>query len=248
MLGCNILQAVIVFLNLAIITHQVDIRIERTWIIAGEPESFIAAICFNIRPGECCKPPMHYPDATTKVSFRHLVVWDIAAVWQDRSRLGPGIGHVTTGCSGPLLASRRGPGAWLWSQPSTSSINSLAAEGASYIRLPSILPPDPRVAYTLVIEGVLGLIWGRGRWFSNDATEKLLAAKYSVHVTKRARRDIRSSTRGYVYARAPSMLRHPDSLEVNGIMYTAKDVENFVYLDGNGNLLNLTDWTSRVGH
>lgn len=248
MFGCKLLPSLILILSLATATHEVDIRIERTWIIAGEPESFIAATCFNIRPGECCKPPMHYPDATTTVSFRHLLVWDIAAVWQDRDRLGSGSGHVTTGCSGPLLASRRGPGTWLWRQPSTSSTRGHPAHGASYIRLPSILPPDPRVARNLIVEGVLGLVWSRGRWFSNDATKKLLGDKYSIHAIRRGRRDIRSLSKGIVFARPASSTKYPDSLQVNGTVYTANHVGNFIYLDKDGNLLNFTDWFLHVGN
>lgn len=248
MLSSLFLRVAISILGLSIVTRQVDIRIERTWIIAGEPESFIAATCFNIPPGECCKPPMHDPAATIKVLFRRLLAWDIAAVWQDRNRLESGSSrHETTGCSGPLLASRPGPGTWLWRQPSESSIGRHAAQGASYIRLPSILPPDPRVAYSLIMEGVLCLVWNSGIWFANNAAEKLLRERHSIHASEKASRDIRSASRGNVYSQPPNKFRYPDSLEIDSIVYAANKAGNFLYLDKDGNLLNLTDWFLRAG-
>ncbi|KAL8689759.1 MAG: hypothetical protein Q9224_004570 [Gallowayella concinna] len=224
------------------VSHQVDIRIERTFHINGEPESFFAATCMDILPGACCKPPNNYPDATTKVLFRHLRVRDIAAVWRDDySRNHQGATRRTLGCSGPLLASSPGPGSWLWRQPANDR---RAAEGASYISLPRTLPPDPKTASWLEWEGLLGLVWsgGNGRWFANAAAETLHSSDNDILVGAKYRRDMRSSMKGSVYARRPLSVRYPTSIDINGTRYLDTQRAQFSYTDSDGNVLNLTHW------
>ena len=231
-------------LLLVCLSKQVDIRIERTFMISGEAESFIAATCLDIPAGLCCKPPISYPDATTKVLFRHLRIWDIAAVWGNRYRATDrSANHYTAGCAGPLLASRPGPGGWLWRQPATDR---RAAEGASYISLPRTLPPKPNVTRWLAWEGLLGLEWsGGGRWFADSAAGDLLRTGSSISVGARHRRDTLPANRGRVVARPPVTKRYPSSLEINGTQYHAQEAnpgDEFLYGNIDGEILNLTAW------
>ena len=247
MLSINPLQIATVILSLSTVTQQVDIRIERTWTIAGEAESFIAATCLNIAPGQCCKPPIRYPDVTTRVSFRRLLPLDIAAVWRNEDRLELDVMQANTGCSGPLIASRPGPGTWTWHQPSTPLPDRYAAQGASYIRLPLVLPPDVRIAYSLIMQGLLGLIWTGGTWFASPVAEKLLRAQNRIYPKERSRRILRSAAKGDVYARPPSWVKYPDFLEINATRYNAAHHGDFLYVNEAGNLLNLTSWFSGTG-
>ena len=228
------------------ISWQVDIRIERTFVISGEAESFIAATCLDIPAGVCCKPPWSYPDAATKVSFRHLRVWDIAAVWGDNHRATDrGVNSSPTrarGCSGPLLASRPGPSGWLWRQPATDR---RPAEGASYISLPQALPPKSEISRWLAWQGVLGLEWsGGGTWFADAEAERLIRSDSSISVGAKRRRAILSANRGTVAARPPLIEEFPSSLEINGTQYLKHDDHGGGFLYGNpgGGVLNLTTW------
>ncbi len=233
--------------SLAFLSQQVDIRIERTFIISGEAESFIAATCVDISAGECCKPPTSYPDATTKVHFRHLHIGDIAAVWGNNQRTNdPSPDRYSPGCSGPLLASRPGPGGWLWRQPATDR---RAAEGASYISLPRTLPPKPNHARWLAWEGLLGLEWsGGGTWFADSAAEALIRSGSGILVGAKRRRDVLSTNRGTVFARPPLRMRYPTFVEINGTHYALHNGEEgdpLMYESSGGGIRNLTDWFAR---
>ncbi|KAL8727627.1 MAG: hypothetical protein Q9166_005935 [cf. Caloplaca sp. 2 TL-2023] len=242
MVSWEAFRRVILLLSLVPLAKQVDIRIERTFLIAGEAESFIAATCLDILPGVCCKPPSTSPDATTKVLFRSLTRWDIAAVWRDdydRNDRSPN--RRITGCSGPLLASRPGPGSWLWRQPAPDR---RAAEGASYISMPRTLPPDRKTSGWLAWEGLLGLEWsGRsGRWFASSAAEDLLGGDGGIAVGARHRRELRSTNRGNVFARPPLKVKYPALIEINGTKYTKNPAYELLYGSSAGEVLNLTDW------
>lgn len=176
----------------------------------------------------------------TNVLFRHLLAWDIAAVWRDQNRFELGAAYSNTGCSGPLLASRKGPGVWLWRQPPAGSANSHAAEGASFIRLPMHLPPDPSILNYLIMQGLLGLVWSSGSWFASPAAEKVFGGQYGIKVGGIVRRDIRSAGTGNVYARPPLVTRYPDVVDINGTQYTAEKTSDCLYSDVDGNSLNLT--------
>ncbi|KAL9604097.1 MAG: hypothetical protein Q9219_000685 [cf. Caloplaca sp. 3 TL-2023] len=203
--------------------------------MAGEAESFVAATCLNVRPGECCKTSEHDLEATTKVLFRRLLAWDIAAVWRDDERPTLGsMGPDTTGCSGPLIASQTGPGAWLWRQPSSPVRSRQAAQGASYVRIPSELPPDPRIAYHLVMEGLLGLVWSGGGWFSSPSAQKLLGSKSGLLLRKRTSVDTKPTATAIAYARPPRRVRYPDLLEINGSQYTLSDTGTKMYTSQGG--------------
>ncbi len=226
---------------LAYHSEQVDIRIERTFLISGEAESFIAATCLDIPPGVCCKPPVSYPDATTKVLFRQLQTWDIAAVWRnDYIRNQRSSNRHITGCSGPPLASRLGSGRWLWRQPATDR---RAAEGASFISLPRALPPDSKTGQWLVWEGLLTLSWrgGRGRWYADSAVEESMGRDSGINVGAKSRRDIHSVNTGNVVARPPPWARYPNFVEANGMQYNKSNDGVLLYASAAGEVLNLTD-------
>lgn len=239
-------QWTLLVLASTVVTHAVDIRIERSFVIAGEAESFVAAVCLNVQPGECCKPPIRYPDVTTKVLFRHLLAWDIAAVWRDENRFEMGVAPSHTGCSGPLITSKKGPGVWLWRQPPTTSADSHASQGASYIRLPLNLPPNPKAFNDQVMQGLLALVWSSGSWFASPAAEKVFGGQYELKVG--AQRDIRSPTTGNVYAQPPLRTMYPDFLEINGTQYNAEQARDLQFSNGDGEVLDLTDWFTGVGY
>ncbi|KAI4247209.1 MAG: hypothetical protein L6R40_001552 [Gallowayella cf. fulva] len=242
MLPRRFLHPILFILSLGILTQQVDIRIERTFLIAGEAESFVAATCLDIFAGYCCKPPTNYPDATTKVLFRHLPARSIAAVWRnDYRRTDRNPTYRITSCAGPLLASRPGPGNWLWRQPASDR---RAAEGASYIILPPTLPPDLKSTSWLEWEGLLGLVWsgGKGRWSVDSAAGTLFGSDSGIMAGARRQRDLISKNKGIVYARPPQKVRYPTGLEINGINYLHTQTAQLLYANSDGNVLNLTDW------
>ncbi|KAL8947604.1 MAG: hypothetical protein Q9222_006130 [Ikaeria aurantiellina] len=182
-------------------------------------------------------------DVTTKVMFRRLRAHDIAAVWRGGNGNIPGVNHdAVTGCSGQLLASRQGPGTWLWLQIAMPTASRYPAEGASYIAIPQNLPPDPKTSRWLASEGVLGLIWGGGRWFASPSAQTFLESKGMVSVQAKFRRDIRSDDMANAYARPPARTMYPTLVDVNGTQYTTSEVGDFFYTSSAGTALNLTDW------
>ena len=113
----------------------------------------------------------------------------------------------------------------------------------------------------LAAEGVLGLIWEGGRWFSSPAAQGVLgsapAAGGNWQVAGgsgagNGKRDIRSKEKGAVYVGPPHRWVYPNLIEVDGTTYTdggadgvvrAGDeaMEDMVYKDSTGTILNLTD-------
>ena len=116
--------------------------------------------CSFLLPGQCClEPPnLHgYPywelhRISNGVNFTGLMPNHIAAIWESvpRSRSIPG--WPAGGCSGRVVDSRTGPGNWNWKSPRRSvrmddeggpiEIYRSWATGASYIEMPTVLPPD----------------------------------------------------------------------------------------------------------
>lgn len=91
----------LVLLGLVTITLQVDI------IMQSIPD---IATCPNIQPGQCCLPPV--PRIGSRiVRFSNLRATNIAAIWRERL---PENGEKVGRCSGSIVASRPGPGAWIW--------------------------------------------------------------------------------------------------------------------------------------
>ncbi|KAL8822052.1 MAG: hypothetical protein Q9223_000044 [Gallowayella weberi] len=204
------------------------------------PRTVIIATCPNIPPGECCQAPRHLASLASSITFHRLHITDIAAVWSARiNRTGFTITAVIDGCSGTVSASQPGPGTFAWRAPTDALTGwGARAAGASYITLPAALPPDPKTAKWLVMEGLLGLVWGGGKWFASSAAENLLAGR------KVGRRSIRSATEGQVYARSPPRGRYPTLMEIDGTRYHAdrQTDGDFMYADDAGKTVNLSDW------
>ncbi|KAL8789290.1 MAG: hypothetical protein Q9213_001213 [Squamulea squamosa] len=221
--------ALLIFM-LAVSALQVDIELHFSRPVSEGP---LLAICPNIPPGQCCVAQGHPGDSfgAWTVTFNNLRVLDIAAVWGHRS-VGPGpVGHVE-GCSGTVLGSRGGPGRWNWY---VRHINTRMAKGASYISLPKALPPEEAESNWLDAEGMLGLVWGGGKWFTSKAVSTQLG---SLNVRKR---DIRSAKKGQVYARPPPRVVFPSLLRVGDVNYTADAAEEMMYRnDVTGAIVNLT--------
>ncbi|KAL9576381.1 MAG: hypothetical protein Q9212_007148 [Teloschistes hypoglaucus] len=241
MTSFHYLRAALLSLFLAGLSHQVDIRIIRTFLIAGEAESYVAATCRDLPPGVCCKPPTSLPVVTTSVVFHSLKVSDIAAVWREGQIVVQGRVRRLTGCSGLLMASRRGPGRWLWRQSDMPLAESHAAEGASYITVPQDLPPSDDTAKWLASQGLLGLIWNGGKWFSTPETERLLGLP-AISVQAKLRRDILSARKGNVYARSPPRMKYPTYMDINGSVWSDLGGAGFLYGDTLGNVRNLSAW------
>ncbi|KAL9594961.1 MAG: hypothetical protein Q9219_006741 [cf. Caloplaca sp. 3 TL-2023] len=137
----NNLQIFWMLLSLIALTLQVDITLT-----AIGYDHYIGAVEFRFddaSPGVCCSPPWPSLPAglILAVRFDHLFAWNIAAVW---GVIVPGE-HTpeNDNCRGTVGATRTGPGTWSWEVVNQRERHHLAARGASYIALPSILPPDP---------------------------------------------------------------------------------------------------------
>lgn len=205
---------------------------------------FAIATCPNIPPGVCCQPPRRLAVLGSRVNFTNLHVTDIAAVWTGKpiEAKNRGLG-IVRGCSGRLLTTAHGPGNYVWQLNNELAVWGRRAEGASYITLPTSLPPDPNTSKWLMMEGLLALSWGGGRWFANSGTERLLGASGSGVKQKRqkVRRGVHSAERGTVYARPPLRVRHPTFIEINGIRFSDGGAGDSIYTDQSGNVLNLTE-------
>lgn len=227
MLGFYLARWCCLLIILAAHSRQVDIVIQ---------SQYETVRCPGIQPGLCCA--MRYPYEGTRprrVIFQHLTALDIAAVWGGIHDWEDGV-FVVARCSGILKESRRGPGVWTYQEP----LNDIC--GASYITLPQSLPPDRNTIRTLDIEGILGLVWGGGKWFVSPAADRLLAGG-GKSVSRNGRRDIRSPEKGTVYARSPRALVYPTFVTINGTEYSNEGMENLIYTDTTtGSILNLTDW------
>ncbi|KAL8802619.1 MAG: hypothetical protein Q9182_003710 [Xanthomendoza sp. 2 TL-2023] len=248
----SLLQLPFLLLALVAFTSQVDITITATGSpltgnaiavdpsAAGpnnnnrNPRTVIIATCPNIPPGECCQAPRRLATLGSSVVFHRLHVTDIAAVWSARvNRTGFTINAVIDGCSGTVSASQPGPGTFAWRAP-TDALTGWGgrAAGASYITLPAALPPDPGTTNWLMMEGLLGLVWGGGKWFASSAAENLLAGR------KVGRRSIRSAKEGQVYARPPRRGRYPTLVEIDGTRYHSdrRPDGDFMYADEAGTM------------
>ncbi|KAL8789510.1 MAG: hypothetical protein Q9213_001123 [Squamulea squamosa] len=219
-----------------IINLQVDVLADRLIVVPARIE------CRNLVPGVCCRRVwFSYNDGATShqlgravdIEFQHLLPGDIAAVWE---RSG-GVSRPRNGndCSTRVLQTRRGPGNILFER------TQLAVEpgGGSFISIGQMkLPPDAATASALLIEGILGLVWGGGQWFGTAAVQQ----RYRQGGLKsKVKRGISSKDKGTVYAQPPPRWVYPDSVHVNGSEYMIVNSQDPpVYKDGGGRILNLT--------
>lgn len=238
-------------LTLASLSQQVDI------VVSDDSANYDNSVrCPNILPGVCCKPPVTGVFAYSNITFQHLLAVDIAAVWTFKISYGvvesPTGVTVTDWCSGLVTDSRNGPGQWTWlgqlmpmhpanQEPERSHFR---ATGASYIRLPTNLPPGPNIIDTLAIQGLLGLAWGGGEWFVSPAAKRLLGGK-SNPVPLIIPKDIRSADKGNVFARSPRRVVYPTFMKINGTEYMSNQAgaKDLMYTDHDtGTTQNLTSW------
>lgn len=218
-------------------------------------------VCSDIPPGICCKGLQRYPGYPGRheraqnykdATFQHLLPGDIAAVWERRivehsNNWGPVV-ESYGGCSSRILETGHGPGQWVYDAPENGPETALAdlkyIGGASYIKVPTIVPPDQGTAKMLTMEGILGLVWGGGKWFASEAAANMVARGGSgglVGGTPKlgTKRGITSRLRGTVYAHGPSKWVYPDVVVVNGTRYSGGR-EDLIYESGDGTSLNLT--------
>ena len=247
----HLLSHLLLLLQFVTCTIQVDITLHLTYSIAGR----IDLVCSSIPPGICCKglqrtpgyPDRHaraqqYKDAT----FQELLIGDIAAVWETRRvDEGPLVGSYGS-CSSRILQTGHGPGEWVYNAPENGPMTALAdfkaIGGASYIKVPTIAPPDQGMIQMLTMEGVLGLVWGGGKWFASAAAANMVAREGSgglVGGTPKTKRGITSRLTGTVCAQGPSKWAYPDVVVVNGTRYSGGRGD-LIYKSEDGTFLNFT--------
>ncbi|KAI4100768.1 MAG: hypothetical protein L6R37_005260 [Teloschistes peruensis] len=200
----------------------------------------------GVRPGWCAQVPLPYDNYLLQfyhAEFAGLTAMDIAAVWKKRI---VSVDHHIAACSGAVLQSRRGPDFWRWNwDDPVIELNRKRATGASYISLPKGLPPDDGSSDWLTAEGILGFVWGGGKYFVSGAAYQaasLLVPGRAPLPTNfpRLRRDIRSSVKGTVFARPPNRAVYPTIIKVEGVNYTDGCSGDLNYRDDDGVVLNLT--------
>ncbi|KAI4282031.1 MAG: hypothetical protein L6R38_003251 [Xanthoria sp. 2 TBL-2021] len=187
--------------------------------------------CHNLPPGQCCRS---FPVASNNyfnpfnpgaADFYHLLPMDVAAVWARRGNIRD--------CSGIPIETRAGPGRWHF-----ESTGDGRAFGASYVRLPSALPPGETEANWLSAEGMLGLVWGGGKWFAKGVE----IAGMSGAIGSKRKRGVVSEEKGTAYIRGPRRWKWPDEVVVNGTRYVAEGLDGSLYHSADGKVLNRTDF------
>ena len=196
----------------------------------------MTSVCENIPPGICCIaitfPNYCYfnPFDPTSVRFDDLLVYDIAAVWGLRNRIHDP--DPIRDCSGQALETRTGiVGSWNYPAP-----DARRPYGASYIRLPPRLPPVKSESLWLEAEGMLGLVWGGGKWFANGA-ETVIGRRVGLKKRRQGGRRIVAGAEGTAYVRGPQSWKWPDLIVVNGTRYSSLDAEGLRYRSADGAIL-----------
>lgn len=258
-------------------SSQVNIKLEFASPSRPNPSSpsppaysgFAGLVCNNIQPGKCCKAgPITYssgevelePNLYTRVAeISGLLPLDIAAVWK------PSNGRK--GCQGLPVDTRPGPGIWYypdrnqynggWAYPEARESENPAEQdtnpwitGGSYMRLPTTMPKPGSQARWLEAEGIVGLAWGNGNWFSENVSPGLAssllggtASTSGGQVRKRSellRRGIISSLKGTVFAQPPELSVWPDQIVFNGTSYNETGVGSLTYISEAGETLTMS--------
>ena len=219
-------------------------------IIGNDPTYLVYQRCYNLNPGECCRAfPVAFthffdPFYPATADWSGLLPTHVAAIWGQRDT----IRH----CSGTILDTRPGPGSWHYQGRGEQQ-----PKGASYIRLPAGLPPvDEGNVDWLLAEGMLGFVWGGGRWFAgghqgsiNPVPRSIPGAAVDPPEGKRRlkRGGIVSAQKGTAYVQAPRKWRWPDSVHVNGTEYSNAGRGDLRYESADGRPLPLNLTASRSG-
>lgn len=90
----------------------------------------------------------------------------------------------------------------------------------------------------MLVEGLLGLVWGGGKWFASDATQKAFGGSPP---RSKMRRDIRSGNKGQVFAGPPRGGVSIDMVELGGKKYRRDGNSGSIFVDDAGTSINLTD-------
>ncbi|CAF9940317.1 MAG: hypothetical protein HETSPECPRED_002374 [Heterodermia speciosa] len=236
------------------LTTQVDITIK----FAHSYDDLEYVTCERIKPGVCCVTPHSFfqilgttiPYIARNVTIEQLLPGDIAAVWHNRvEAYGSQLGHYhqIPGCSSKIMQTGHGPGTFDYYAPPgpLSGIFFIrdGIGGASYISVPTMqLPPTGQMATWLTMEGILGLAWGGGKWFSSDAAARMVGRGGSGVFTSfsKTKRRIVSSEKGTVFAQSPSREVYPSKIQVNGTLFEGGE-SNLMYTSAEGRVLNLTE-------
>ncbi|KAL8803013.1 MAG: hypothetical protein Q9182_003439 [Xanthomendoza sp. 2 TL-2023] len=228
-------------------SFQVHVMIGGTrWTFAnyfGDVVSWVAG-CSNLPPGECCIKPRGLIIDPGFVYFADLENLDIAFVWSDR-RLS--WWRTTDGCSGIPFRSQVGGPTWnyKWANrnPFLESQGEARAAGASYLRLPPKLPPDPTEVNWLGVEGIKGLVWGGGKWFASEPGQthaglvwKRQSGSPPASQISRNKSVLKGGT---FYAVPPPRGRYIDWITINGTNYTSNVADDLKYRSEAGRVLNL---------
>ena len=238
MLGCGpfpLLPLNVFFL----IGLSVQVDITFTGIPSGYGHAAITNTCTNIQPGECCMVIAF--DGARTARFDHLAVEDITAVWGPERRVRSG--GFAEACAHVVLGSRSGPGSWTWQSDEQGTGAEIAATGASYIRVPKSLPPNPTTSLWLQTEGMLALIWGGGSWFASEGAKARWGR--GVRPRSRLRREHSWAEKGKLWAKSPPRMAFPDVVEVEGEVYRGNGSGDMMFTDSRGAKVNLTSvWMS----
>ena len=215
--------------------------------------------CHDLLPGECCigLNPGGYPDRSEfsryygnpeilrfyplVVRIKKLFLYEIAAVW-GAIDVGTQSINIRAQCDGTPKRTLVGPGdfqinAWDNHFAELDDAPEHIFSGASYIRLPTNLPPDKKTSLWLAAEGMLGLAWGGGKWLSQGARTMNLPLNSNM------KRGMESNLQGTAYARPPLLWRYPDLISVNGTDYRSMNVSALYYQSTDRQTLDLTNQT-----
>ncbi|KAI4095170.1 MAG: hypothetical protein LQ339_007330 [Xanthoria mediterranea] len=206
----------------------------------------IVSRCTNLAPGICCLAPRG--TGADHVLIQHLTLFDIAALWQSRRETANPISPwqplqtYHTDCSGRVVDSRNGPGDWQWDRWREGRLyESPSIHGASFITMPRALPPDGKAKVWMAVEGLLGLAWGSGEWFVNEAAQKAFAGgsggaagSGGVGGRKLKRGIVRAEKTAKAYARPPLRAVFPDVVELGEKRYVGNGDDGVMYTDAMG--------------
>lgn len=237
----------LICLNLIQLSISVDIELtHEVNLLPPYGHGNIVTKCTNIAPGICCLAPRG--TGADDVHIQHLTIFDVAALWGSRRRTD---WQIYAECSGRVVDSRTGPGDWRWHRwQEGRAYDSPSIHGASYITLPRALPPDGKAKAWMAVEGLLGLAWGSGEWFINEAAKGALAGGgvgSGSGGRRRVRRDLRLAEKGTVYARPPLRAVFPDVVELGGERYVGDREKGVIYTGSAGSSINLTEVFGREG-
>ena len=99
----------------------------------------------------------------------------------------------------------------------------------------------------MAVEGLLGLAWGSGEWFVNEAAQKAFAGgsgdgagSGGVGGRKLKRGIVRAEKTAQAYARPPLRAVFSDVVELGGKRYVGNSDDGVMYTDATGVSINLT--------